>query len=52
MNEEVPNRRGARTYTVLGLFGLFIVAVVVVLLRRLFPGRVSSAVERMLHRKG
>jgi len=46
-----PKRGGARTYTVLGLFGLFIVAVLVVLVRRAFPGRIAAALERSLRRR-
>ena len=47
-----PKRSGARTYTVLGLFGLFIVAVLVVIARRAFPGgRVSRALEGAIRRR-
>jgi hypothetical protein len=47
-----PKRAGARTYTVLGLFGLFIAAVLVVIARRAVPGgRVSHAVEGALRRR-
>ncbi len=50
MSEQVPNRRGARTYTLVGLLALFIVAVFVVLLRKVFPGRVSRALDRLVRR--
>lgn len=50
MSEQKPDRRSPKTYTVLGLFALFIGAVIVVLVRRLFPGRISKAVERAFRR--
>jgi hypothetical protein len=50
MSAQEPNRRPVRSLTVLGLFALFVVAVVVVLIRRLFPDRVSAAAERLLRR--
>jgi len=51
MSQPTPERRAARTYTVLGLLALFVAAVVVVLLRRLLPGRLSHAADRVLHRR-
>jgi hypothetical protein len=39
MSQLTPQRRPARTFTVLGLLALFVVAVVAVLLRRVLPGR-------------
>jgi hypothetical protein len=39
MSQPAPERRPARTTTVLGLLALFVAAVVVVLLRRLVPHR-------------
>jgi len=45
-------RPGARTYTVLGLFGLFVAAVLVVIARRAIPGgRLSRALEGTLRRR-
>jgi len=49
MNE--PKRPAARTYTVLGLFGLFVVAVVVVIARRALPGHVPHALDSRLRRR-
>jgi hypothetical protein len=50
MSQQAPGRRNPRTYTVVGLFALFIVAVVAVLLGRLFPGRLSRPLERIVRR--
>lgn len=48
--EQAPNRRGAKTYTLVGLLALFVIAVFVVLLSKFLPGRFSRQIERALHR--
>ncbi len=44
-------RSAVRTTTVLGLFGLFVAAVLVVLVRRAFPGRQSRGLAQTLRRR-
>ena len=48
MDKAQPSRRSARSYTLVALLGLFVVAVVLALATRLLPGGLSRLAQRML----
>jgi hypothetical protein len=50
MDENRPERRKMRSYTVAALLGLFVVAALLALAGRLLPGSLSRLARRALHR--
>ena len=48
MDKNQPDRRNVRSYTLVALLGLFVVAVVLALATRLLPGGLSRLAQRML----
>lgn len=48
MDADRPKRRGTRSYTVVALLGLFVMAALVALASRLLPGGASGTARRLL----
>jgi hypothetical protein len=48
MDDKKPQKRGMRSYTVAALLGIFVVAVVLAVVGRFLPGRLSDRVKTAL----
>jgi hypothetical protein len=48
MDDKKPQRGGMRSYTVAALLGIFVVAVVLAIVGRFLPGRLSDRVKTAL----